>query len=75
MAGTICSLIDKIFWGGSLDFLSIPGFFIFDLKDCYLTVGEILFVSIGLKYNRQIDVKEYMRFIYLSVKKQRENVS
>lgn len=74
MAGTICSLIDKIFWG-SLDFLSIPGFFIFDLKDCYLTVGEILFVSIGLKYNRQIDVKEYMRFIYLSVKKQRENVS
>lgn len=75
MAGSICSLIDKVFWGGSLDFLRIPGFFIFDLKDCYLTVGEILFVPMGIKYNKQIDVKEYIRFIYLSVKKQRENVT
>ena len=75
MAGTICSLIDKVFWGGSLDFLRIPGLFIFDLKDCYLTIGEILFVVIGIKYNKHIDVKEYMRFIYLSVKKQRKNVN
>lgn len=39
-------MIDKLFWGGSLDFLQIPTLFIFDLKDCYLTVAEVIFVAI-----------------------------
>jgi signal peptidase II len=44
-AGEFCSLIDKIFWGGSLDYVLLEHFFIFDLKDVYLTVFEILFIS------------------------------
>lgn len=36
LAGSICSLIDKIFWGGSLDYLYVRKLFIFDLKDIYL---------------------------------------
>ena len=48
ISGCLCSLIDKLFWGGSLDFLQIPTLFIFDLKDCYLTVAEVIFVAIGI---------------------------
>ena len=43
LAGTVCSLIDKIFWKGSLDYLL---FFskIIDLKDIYLFVGIFVFI-------------------------------
>ena len=64
IAGCLCSLIDKLFWGGSLDFLQIPNFFIFDLKDCYLTVAEVIFVIIGILHNKEISVKEYLQFCY-----------
>ena len=62
LAGCFCSLIDKLFWGGSLDFLQMPGLFIFDLKDCYLTVATILFVAAGILHSKEISVKEYLRF-------------
>lgn len=62
LAGCLCSLIDKLFWGGSLDFLQIPNFFIFDLKDCYITIAEILFVILGILHRQEISVKEYLRF-------------
>lgn len=64
LAGSICSLIDKIFWGGSIDFIQIPNFFIFDLKDCYLTISEILFVVLAIRYNKDISVKEYLQFCF-----------
>ena len=62
LAGCLCSLIDKLFWGGSLDFLQIPNFFIFDIKDCYLTVAGIVFVIIGILHSKEITVKEYLHF-------------
>jgi signal peptidase II len=40
-SGALCSLIDKLFWNGSLDFVYLKGFFVFDIKDCYLTLSEI----------------------------------
>ncbi len=43
-AGTLCSLIDKVFWGGSLDYIRLEGFFIFDLKDVYITIFEIIVI-------------------------------
>lgn len=64
MAGSICSLIDKLFWGGSLDFLQIPGMFIFDLKDCYLTVAVVVFVIVSILHGKEISVKEYVRFCF-----------
>lgn len=63
IAGSLCSLSDKLFWGGSLDFLQIPSLFIFDLKDCYLTVAEVIFVVIGVLHNKEISVKEYLHFL------------
>ncbi len=62
IAGCLCSLIDKLFWGGSLDYLQIKDLFIFDLKDCYLTASEVLFVIIGLAHSKEISVKEYVSF-------------
>lgn len=62
LSGCLCSLIDKLLWGGSLDFLQIPNLFVFDLKDCYLTVAEVLFVITGLLHRKEISVKEYVAF-------------
>ena len=62
ISGCLCSLIDKVFWGGSLDFLQIPTLFIFDLKDCSLTVAEVIFVVIGILNSKEISVKEYLHF-------------
>lgn len=39
--GAFSALIDRIFWGGSLDYIMLKGFFIFDLKDLYITIFEI----------------------------------
>lgn len=40
--GAFCSLIDRVCWGGSLDFIQLKGFFIFDFKDIYINVFIIL---------------------------------
>jgi signal peptidase II len=44
-SGALCSLIDKIFWNGSLDYILVNGFFTFDLKDVYIDIfiGLMLF--------------------------------
>lgn len=62
LAGCFCSLIDKLFWGGSLDYLQIPTLFIFDIKDCYLTISGIIFVVVGSINSKEISVNEYLCF-------------
>ena len=42
LSASICKLIDDIFWGGSLDFILLFDWFIFDLKDVYITIGASL---------------------------------
>ena len=37
LSGAFCKLIDDIFWGGSLDYIQLFDWFIFDLKDVYIT--------------------------------------
>lgn len=68
IAGCICSLLDKILWGGSLDFLQIPDVFTFDLKDCYLTIGELLFIIIALLHNKEISFKAYIQYCRQTLK-------
>lgn len=43
-AGGMCSLIDKIFWNGSLDYIQLKGYFTFDLKDVYINVFNGLLI-------------------------------
>ena len=42
--GALCSLIDKIFYGGSLDFIGISNLFIADIKDLYINLGLYFFM-------------------------------
>jgi signal peptidase II len=60
-AGILCSLIDKLFWKGSLDYIKIESLFTFDLKDFYLSSSIVLFLFCYYKY--KIALKEY--FIYM----------
>lgn len=43
-SGALCSLIDKIFYGGSLDFIGIGDLFIADIKDIYINLGLLFFI-------------------------------
>ena len=42
--GALCSLIDKLFYGGSLDFIGISNLFIADIKDIYINLGILFFI-------------------------------
>lgn len=44
LSGAVCSLLDKVCWGGSLDFISVWKLFVSDTKDIYLTAGVTLLV-------------------------------
>ena len=37
-SGAFCSLLDKLFWNGSLDFILIQNMFTFDTKDVYISI-------------------------------------
>ena len=71
-AGIMCSLIDKIAWGGSLDYIWLKGFFIFDLKDIFLTCFEIITICMlvfnykGLrKLEEKVIFKEFINYLRL----------
>ncbi len=61
-AGAICSLIDKVFWGGSLDFIWLKGFFIFDFKDIYVSIAEVMII-LSLLTNKAIRKKPTMEIL------------
>jgi len=49
MAACICSLLDKIIWGGSPDYMYIINEYIIDLKDIYMFAGVIICSVIYLR--------------------------
>lgn len=48
-SGALCSLIDKVFYGGSLDFIGISNLFIADVKDMYINLGLLFFIMAAYK--------------------------
>ena len=44
ISGASASILDKILWGTSLDYIEIKNWFIFDLKDSYIKLGSLLFI-------------------------------
>lgn len=44
VCGALCSLVDKVFYGGSLDFIGISNLFIADIKDIYINLGIFSFI-------------------------------
>lgn len=85
LAGGISSLIDKIFFGGSLDFIGLKGLFVADLKDFYLTIGigcmlvelfddpEVGIMGESTKGDIQL-LKEFLIFC-CGLKKRKEEIS
>lgn len=67
-SGGLCSLIDKIFWGGSLDFLQIHNLFIADIKDIFITFGLGSFILSNMISDDQINLKDLGNFILKSLK-------
>lgn len=69
-AASISSTIDRVFWGGSLDFIVVAGWIV-DFKDIYLTLGLIFLVfyafkNMDLESNWRDDlklVKQYFKFL------------
>lgn len=49
MAAITCAFIDNVFWGGSLDYIGLFNWFVFDLKDVYIDIGLILFVVLSFR--------------------------
>jgi len=76
LSGIVCSLIDKIFWDGSLDYIQFKGLFTFDLKDVYLTIFEVALIAM-LIFNyrniRSLDqkriAKDFKKYIGSLIKK------
>jgi signal peptidase II len=63
-SGAICSLVDKIFWDGSLDYILVKGFFTFDLKDVYLNIFNGLLILSLILHNKalkQLEDKEILK--------------
>lgn len=67
-SGGLCSLIDKIFWGGSLDFLHIHNLFIADIKDIFITFGLGSFILSNIISSDQIQFKNVFEFVIKSIK-------
>ncbi|HEX3022914.1 MAG TPA: signal peptidase II [Lachnospiraceae bacterium] len=72
-AGVFCSLIDKIAWGGSLDYILLEGFFIFDLKDVYISTVELaLALSLVFKYKMWVKLDDKLKWsefkLYIKMK-------
>jgi len=77
ISGVASSLLDAIIWGASLDYIRIKGFFIFDLKDLYISIFEIFFYLTLIKFiskkeNREIIIKlktmEFIKIISIYLK-------
>lgn len=65
-SGSICSLIDRTIWNGSLDYIYLKGFFTFDLKDVYLTIFEVIAIGLVVKNWKvlsKLSLKDMIRFI------------
>jgi len=65
LSAGICKLIDDIFWGGTLDFIQLFDWFIFDIKDVYLTV------AVGLSIFCAISEEKYLRKLPLANRNER----
>lgn len=62
-SGAVCSLIDKLFWNGSLDYIMVKGLFTFDLKDVYINVFNALLI-ISLVFNNKTIKKITDEFVF-----------
>ncbi len=72
MAAVVCALIGNIIWkNGTLDYIYLKPWFVFDLKDLYSDLAIVAFLIYALKNRRQFEnlTKELkMRDVYKDTK-------
>ena len=66
LAGLAANLIDNAYWGGSLDYVTIKPFYTFDLKDLYITLCELFFLT------ELVDNKLLLRILNMPRKESRQ---
>lgn len=66
LAGSLSSAIDTIFWGGSWDFMYLYNWFIFDIKDLYLSLGVAIFLFKYIKFHYSLDKKERKKIGFIN---------
>lgn len=57
-AGVCCSFIDVVFWGGSLDFMGLFNWFIFDTKDLFLNTALVMLIFWSIWYEKEKERKQ-----------------
>ena len=75
MAGLLCALIGNLIWkNGTLDYIYLKPFVIFDLKDTYADFGIALFLLYALKnrnHLKKLQIK--MKDVFLHAKNRLKN--
>ena len=72
-AAALCSLIDTVCWGGSLDYIYLNPLFVFDLKDLYSNIFLILFILSCIKSDKDLssfdkEATDYFKNRFTSIK-------
>jgi Lipoprotein signal peptidase len=74
-SGALCSLLDKLFWNGSLDFIQLNHFFTFDTKDVYVSVFiglVLLFIVQSNKVLKEIGSSSVLRGFVETLSKKKQ---
>ena len=54
LLGAISNILDRIYYGGVVDFIDIPWFTVFNLSDVYIFIGVIILIFYEFKFDRKI---------------------
>lgn len=57
IAGAISNLIDRLRYGGVVDFINVPWWSIFNLADCYIIAAVFFWVAYLFKNGEKISKK------------------
>ncbi len=75
-AGLICALIGNLIWqNGTLDYIFLIPFFVFDFKDAFVDIGVFLFLLYAVKNRKQMNevkTKDVVLFVRSSLKIKRK---
>lgn len=70
LSGAVCSLLDKVLWNGSLDFIQVRGVFTFDIKDIYLNIGILSILAKSINKNKMNNpLRNYISYLKKCVMK------
>lgn len=67
ISSSVCAFIDRLFWGGSLDYIYLKNMFIMDLKDIYAFIAAILmliFIQTNKDEVKRFRLTKFIKFCF-----------